>query len=675
MPYEKTDGQGFSLKNVQNIVVDQQFSGNRDNDGLTLIPPTLLEFANTFAKDLEETFEIQPTVKEGSEGGSNSIFITIGNSGDYRDVVGRETHEGYTLKTDESSIVITGASPLGAWWATRTVIQQAILSDDNSVPAGSGVDAPGWGTRGMMIDCARRHYPKEWLLDMCSYMSFFKQNTFHLHLSDNQIVDDYSSEVYKDIPAHFRLWSDSESVAGLNKYRNESYNREDFEEIQTKCAARGVAILPEIEAPGHALPIVQWKPELVYEDDHSLLNISHPDTIPTMQTIWREFLPWFQSKIVSIGADEYTGPAKDYKKFVNAMNEFIVKESDKQIRIWGTFPPSEETEEVEIPTDVLVQHWSWSFDDPIRDYINNDYHVINTDEMYYVVMKYGGYGRGIPLETIFSGNPDGGPWYPHIFDVKNASNNSPRDEPLIQGAITPIWNDHGVNSSTYLEAYQVWREGLPALADKHWGGELTREQFDSIFESLNKKVPNQDFERAIPSEGETIFEYDFSAVQGEAVKDKSPNGYDATTSCKVEGSALAFTPDCTLTTPWGSKGRDYTLTLKLKVDSVSDETNATLVKGRDSDLMITPNLTLFASGFHYRLDSGIPLGEEVTLEIIARGEQTFAVVTGADGKRGEEMEFVITATDVVAPMAIEAPIKEVGGWTGTLSGFKLTNTA
>ncbi|MBE3043896.1 hypothetical protein IMZ48_15240 [Candidatus Bathyarchaeota archaeon] len=290
-------------------------------------------------------------------------------------------------------------------------------------------------------------------------------------------------------------------------------------------------------------------------------------------------------------------------------------------------------------------------------------------------MKYGAYNRGIPLDTTFEGNPEGGAWYPNIFDTKNATNNSPRDEPLIQGAITPIWNDHGVNSSTYLEAYHVWRQGLPALADKHWGGELNRDQFDSIFEALNKKVPNQDFERAIPSKGETIFEYDLSAVEGETVKDKSENGYDATTSCKAEGSALAITPDCTLTTPLGSKGRDYTLTLDLKVDSVADDTNATLVRGRDSDLMITPHITLFASGFHYRLDSGIPLGEEVTLEIIGRGEQTFAVVTKADGKRGKEMEFVITATDVLAPMAIEAPIKEVGGWTGTLSGFKLTNKA
>lgn len=673
MPYDKADGPGFPLRNVQNIIVDQQFAGARDNDGLTLVPPTLLEFANTFAKDLEETFEVQAVVKEGSEGESNSIFLTIGQPGDYRDVVGRETSEGYTLETGDSGITITGASPLGAWWGTRTVLQQAALSEDASVPAGSGVDAPGWATRGVMIDCARRFYPKEWIVDMCSYMSFFKQNTFHLHLSDNQIVGDYSSEVFRDIPARFRLWSDSEAVAGLNRHPNESYTREDFEEMQSKCAARGVAILPEIEAPGHALPIVQWKPQLAYGDDHSQLNISHPETMPTMETIWREFLPWFHSKVVSIGADEYTGPARDYKKFVNALNDFIVKESGKEVRIWGTFPPDEETEDVEIPTDVLIQHWSWSFDDPIRDYIGNGYRVVNTDETYYVVMKYGAYNRDVPIDTIWDGNPSGGAWYPNIFDVKNANNNSPVDEPLVEGAIATIWNDHGANTSTYNEAYYVWREGLPALADKHWGGELTKEQFESIFPALNRKVPDQDFERAIPSEGETIFEYNFETVSG-TVRDKSPNGYDAKTTCKADGSALSITPDCALTTPWGSKGRNYTLTLDLRVDELADDTNATLVRGRDSDLMLTPNLTLFASGFHYRLGGGIPLGEDVTVEIIGRGPRTFAAVTRG-GERGEEVEFVITATDVEAPMAIEAPIREVGGWTGQLRGFKLTSSA
>jgi hexosaminidase len=142
---------------------------------------------------------------------------------------------------------------------------------------------------------------------MCAYLSFFKQNTFHLHISDNLYnnVGIYSEERSLSLYAAFRLLSDDAAVAGLNKRTNESYTREDFDYIQYECAARGVTIIPEIEAPGHALVITQWKPELGLSDDLSLLNISNPDTIPTMESIWETFLPWFHSKVVHIGADEY----------------------------------------------------------------------------------------------------------------------------------------------------------------------------------------------------------------------------------------------------------------------------------------------------------------------------------------------------------------------------------
>lgn len=158
-----------------------------------------------------------------------------------------------------------------------------------------------------MLDAGRHYYPPNFITDMCSYLSFFKQNTFHLHISDNLYnnVDIYSLERQLDLYAAFRPWSDDTAVAGLNKRRNESYTLDEFDMMQRKCASRGVTIIPEIEAPGHALVITQWKQQLAISSSIDLLNISYPDTIPTMKTIWDTFLPWFHSKVVHIGADEY----------------------------------------------------------------------------------------------------------------------------------------------------------------------------------------------------------------------------------------------------------------------------------------------------------------------------------------------------------------------------------
>lgn len=63
---------------------------------------------------------------------------------------GKKTSEGYFLSVARAGITIAGASPLGAWWGTRSVLQQAVLND-KKIKFGAGVDAAGWSERGMMV--------------------------------------------------------------------------------------------------------------------------------------------------------------------------------------------------------------------------------------------------------------------------------------------------------------------------------------------------------------------------------------------------------------------------------------------------------------------------------------------------------------------------------------------
>lgn len=673
----------YDLSNIQTIVVDAQYASSVDDSMSTLIPPTLLEFAQTFAADLSTIYNIDAEVVNGTDSTAGSIFLTVGDSSLYLDASGEPSSEGYSLSVTSDAITITGASPLGAWWGTRTILQQATLSN-GSVPLGSGMDTPGWATRGMMLDAARHFYPKEFIMELCSYMSFFKQNTFHLHLSDNLYnnVAIYSEERSLELYARFRLWSDAQAVAGLNKYKNESYTREDFDEIQSTCAARGVTIIPEIEAPGHALVIVQWKPELGYNGDLSLLNISHPETIPTMKTIWGEFLPWFHTKVVSIGADEYTGPSTDYNDFVNAMASYIGGESGKFIRMWGTFPPVYNGTYNNIYRNVSVQHWQYFEDNPYYDYILNNYSVVNSNDDYYIVNKWapaGGYLNHINLTKTFYGTPpDRSYWRPYVFDQSNATNNPAESEPLVLGSIVPMWNDYGANTSVYSEAYYAWRDGIPALADKQWGGNLSEADFGSVFETLHSAIPGQNLDRTISSDSEVVFNYTFASNASFA--DASPNGFSVETDCASSGRLLALSPSCSVVTPLSSKGRNYTLTLSdLTVSSLEFPDNATLLTGGDSTLLLTPNITFFAGGNYFRLNTSLPLNETVDLSVIARGNRTYASLNS-----GPEEEFLTKIgynglSFHWAEIAFEAPLNKIGGegsgWSGTLGGFSLTSTA
>lgn len=687
-PYASSNGT-YALSNIREIVVDSQYAASVDDTLDTLIPPTLFEFATTFASDLSSSLAINATVTNGTSASSDSIFLTLGDPTAYLNASGSPSSEGYTLDVTASGITITAASPLGAWWGTRSLLQQAALAGDSTVPVGTGTDTPGWATRGMMLDAGRHFYPASFLTELCAYMSFFKQNTLHLHLSDNLYnnVDIYSAERSLELYARFRLWSDADALAGLNLHKNESYTREEFDAIQTSCAARGVTVIPEIEAPGHALVIVQWKPELGYSTDLSLLNISHPETIPTMQTIWGEFLPWFHSKVVSIGADEYTGAATDYNTFVNAMASYIGAESGKYIRMWGTFPPVYNGTYENIYQNVSVQHWEFFEDNPYFDYILNNYSVVNSNDDFYIVNKWappGGYLNYINLTKTFEGSPDKGFWRPYIFDQSNATDNPPATNDRVLGSLAPMWNDYGANTSVYLEAYYAWRDGIPALADKQWGGNLSSAAFASIFETLRAAVPAQNLDRAIASVSDTIFNY--TMANGTTFADTSLNAFAVDTDCASSASLLELDGSCAVTTPHESKGRNYTLTLSsLTVSALTAPTNATLLTGADSTLLLTPNITFFAGGNYFRLNSTVPLNETVDLSIIGRGNRTFASVTSATrGLLVDEEEFLaIMGINGLyhhwAEIAFEAPLKTIGGeasgWSGKLGGFSLTSVA
>ncbi|KXT11042.1 hypothetical protein AC579_7319 [Pseudocercospora musae] len=679
------EGSHLDLKDVKTIVVDTAHGSAKDKNGQTLIPPTLDEFAKTFADDWSSVVGNKVSLKHDTIGSHDTVFLTLGNHTDFKDAAGRWTSEAYSLDVSSDGIKIVGASPLGVWWGTRSVLQQAALHD-GVIEIGSGIDSPGWGTRGVMFDGGRHYYPPDFIIEMCNWMSFYKQNIFHLHLSDNLYnnVKIYSRERQLDLYARFRLWSEDEAVKGLNKHKNESYTRSDFDHMQSSCAARGVTIIPEIEAPGHALVFSQLNESLGLTDDLSLLNLTNPYSTEFMKTIWETFLPWFQSKVVHIGADEYvdnslgkTALAEVYNDFVNEMNKYIRKISGKEVRIWGTFPPQSNYTN-NIDTDVSVQHWEFFEDNPYYDYIKNGYKVVNSDDHNYIVQKYStSYPQQLNHTLIFHGNPNGGAFAPHIFDPNNATNNPSKDNPFVLGHLAAQWNDYGANTSTYLEAYHPWRAHLPALADKQWGGEITEDQYDRIYATLQCAAPAQNLDRRVPSKTSTIFSYDF-AHEGSLVGDLSENGYDAQTDCKSSDGALHVTDGCKLMTPLTSKGGEYTLSFKVKQTSKEP---GPIFTGPDSELRsgngTSDKVMIVSAGNAFALNYSLPVGDWVDAALIARGNQTFFRVDGTNeheflaivGVNGERFAW--------APLSVVAPIQKLGGgeWEGDVKEVQLVDHA
>ena len=151
VPFTVTGSGSFNAFETKHIVVDSRYANSTDTNGWTLIPPTLSQFAETFANDLADFTDVSRNyLVEGDGPQDSTIFLTIDNCTEYRDAAGRWTSEAYTLEVKEDSVTISGASPLGVWWGTRTLLQQVVLNN-GSMAIGSGIDSPGWNTRGIFV--------------------------------------------------------------------------------------------------------------------------------------------------------------------------------------------------------------------------------------------------------------------------------------------------------------------------------------------------------------------------------------------------------------------------------------------------------------------------------------------------------------------------------------------
>ncbi|RYN17771.1 hypothetical protein AA0115_g11656 [Alternaria tenuissima] len=594
--YSDTSDPGFSISTgARKIYIDKQFAGTRDSEGLTLIPPSAHEFADTLRADLSSLFGDSWTLEQVDDFPLTGIHL-----GPIRDSNtpltyenGQSTEEGYELDVTNGSVYIGGTGARGMFWGKRTLLQELLIGN-GSLVTGHTVDAPAYSTRGFMLDAGRKWYDKHFLKELCTYASFFKISEFHYHSSDNYPLNRGRNETWQNVFSHFSLFPEQNpELQGIIQRPNETLSRADFEDFQEHCAQRGVTVIPEIEAPGHALAITKWKPELALAKK-DLLNLSHPDAIPTVKAIWSEFLPWFQTKEVHIGADEYDPDlADDYINFVNEMSDFVNSTSGKRIRIWGTYEPSEN---LTISKDVIIQHWQYGQSDPL-ELQGGGYNIINSEDWWAYMSLKNDHMPILPApypqfynvtRTMNFANIPGWQWEPSLYNPVNTTEQLQPSASGNKGAILAAWNDNGADATTQLEAYYAMREGIPVMAARAWAGtrgaKIASDDLSDSVAFLAAKAPGQNLDRR------------FHSAQ---VDMKSPKLLSWKTSLNNSTAPLDF----------GSYGPPYTLTLEISSPFTlsGPDTSLSLSKSSNESSGSIETITFTtADGFEYPLRSVSP---------------------------------------------------------------------
>ena len=230
--------------------------------------------------------------------------------------------QGYELEVTPKGVTIQALTPTGLFYGLQTVRQ---LEKDGQIACVKVKDAPRFAYRGLMIDCSRHFWTKDFLKKQIDAMAYFKLDRFHWHLTDGggwrMEVKQYplltEETAYRTESDWTKWWNGNDRQyspdpdrlvcwKGMNIHGG-YYTQDDIKEIVDYAAARHITIIPEIEMPGHSDEVVYAYPELSCTGKpytQSDLCVGKEQTYTFMENVLKEVMQLFPSKYIHIGGDE-----------------------------------------------------------------------------------------------------------------------------------------------------------------------------------------------------------------------------------------------------------------------------------------------------------------------------------------------------------------------------------
>ncbi len=385
--------------------------------------------------------------------------------------------EGYTMDIAQS--VRIEAAERGAYHAVQTLLQLSILHSPFSIvncqlsivncplPRGRITDRPDYPLRGLMMDCARKYIPLDYLRRLVRTMAYYKMNTLEVHLNDNGFPA-YFHENWDETYAAFRL--ESERFPGLTA-EDGSYSKAEFRQFILDAAAMGVEIIPEIDAPAHSLAFAHYRPSLGSKEfgmDH--FELSNPEVIPFMDSLYAEYLegpnPVFACPRVHIGTDEYSNSRQETVEQFRAFTDHLIHTVEgygKQAALWGALTHAKGETPVKVD-DVLMFCWYNGFAEPDSMRALGYQLVSIPDGLNYIVPAAGYYYDYLNVPHLYKN------WTPAVIGNKTF----PERDPQIEGGMFAVWNDIIGNGIAVADIHHRLMPALQVIAEKTWAADTVR---------------------------------------------------------------------------------------------------------------------------------------------------------------------------------------------------------
>ena len=207
--------------------------------------------------------------------------------------------EGFRITISNDSILLEAADYGGAIYAVNAFTQllfSAMIRGFEKPELHCAVieDAPRFAHRGLLLDSARHFQSPAAVKKLLHLMAEFRLNTLHWHLVDSQA---------------WRLQLNT--TAGLeNVYTLEPgfYTARDIREITALASSLGIAVIPEIDMPGHSFNLLQHYPQYRCANAAGWIGeycLGNDEAKKFLQNILQEVMELFPaSEYIHIGGDE-----------------------------------------------------------------------------------------------------------------------------------------------------------------------------------------------------------------------------------------------------------------------------------------------------------------------------------------------------------------------------------
>ncbi len=269
--------------------------------------------------------EVKAAEQEAPKG---SILLTLTNDGDLG-------NEGYQLTITEKQVKLEANQPAGLINGLQTIRQllpaaiemKSTQQGPWHLATGTIRDYPEFGYRGAMLDVARHFFGVDDVKKFIDYISAYKMNVLHLHLSDDQ---GWRIEIksWPNLTAHGGTTQVGGGAGGF-------YTQEQYSDIVKYAAERNVLVIPEIDMPGHTNAALASYPELncsgkateLYtgtEVGFSTLCTQNEVTYKFIDDVIRELAAITPGQYIHVGGDEsHVTKIEDYIPFINRVQDIV----------------------------------------------------------------------------------------------------------------------------------------------------------------------------------------------------------------------------------------------------------------------------------------------------------------------------------------------------------------